>query len=98
MLFLATVLDLNDGLAGLVDDLERPVLHIGLDFSIGKLAADQTFRIENGVVGIHGDLVLGGITDQALRVVECNIGRGCAVSLVIGYISSAPVFIDSSRS
>lgn len=73
MLVLATVLDLDDGLATLVKDLERPVLHIGLDLCVPKLPSDKSFRIEDGVIGVHSDLVLGRISDKSLRVVEGNI-------------------------
>jgi hypothetical protein len=65
-LLLALELDLDDGLATLVDDLEGEVLHVGLDLSIGELAADEALGVEDGVVRVHGDLVLGRITDQTL--------------------------------
>ena len=39
---------------------------------------------EDGVDGVHGDLVLGGISDQTLGVGEGNIRRGCSVTLIIG--------------
>ena len=35
------------------------------------------------VCGVHGDLVLCGITDKTLVVRERDIRRGCAVSLII---------------
>lgn len=73
MLGLATVLDLDVGLATLVDDLEREVLHIGLHLSVRELAADETLGVEDGVVRVHRDLVLRGITDQTLGVRERNI-------------------------
>ena len=36
------------------------------------------------VVRVHGDLVLRGIADQTLVIREGDIGRCCAVSLVVG--------------
>ncbi|EZA53153.1 NAD-specific glutamate dehydrogenase, partial [Ooceraea biroi] len=39
---------------------------------------------ENGVVGIHGDLILGGISDETLRFREGHIAGRCAVTLIIG--------------
>ena len=81
---LALELDLDDGLAGTVDDLEGEVLHIGLNLSIVELATDETLGIEDGVGGVHGDLVLGGITDETLGVGEGDERGGGAVTLVIG--------------
>ncbi len=40
---------------------------------------------EDGVGGVSGDLVLGGITDQTLRTSESNIRRRRPISLVIHY-------------
>jgi hypothetical protein len=60
------------------------VLHVGLDLGVGELAPDQTLGVEDGVVGVHGDLVLGGISDETLRVVEGNVRRGGTVTLVVG--------------
>jgi hypothetical protein len=84
LLLLASVLDLDDGLATLVDDLERPVLHVGLNLGIAELSANQSLGVEDSVVRVHGDLVLSGITDKSLRVVESDVGRGGSVSLVVG--------------
>ena len=84
LLLLTLELNLDDGLASLVDDLEGEVLHVGLNLSIGELAADETLGVEDGVVRVHGDLVLGGITDQTLGVSEGNERRSGAVALVVG--------------
>ncbi len=84
MLGLATVLDLNVGLATLVDHLEGEVLHVGLDLSILELSSDETLGVEDGVGGVHGDLVLRGITDQTLSVREGHIRGCCSVTLVVG--------------
>jgi hypothetical protein len=39
---------------------------------------------EDGVDGVHGDLVLGGISDETLRVGEGDVGRGGAIPLIVG--------------
>jgi hypothetical protein len=59
------------------------VLHVGLYFSIGELATDETLRVEDGVPGVHGDLVLCGVTDETLALGERDIGRCRAVTLVV---------------
>lgn len=69
---LALELDLDVGLATLLNDLEREVLHIGLDLGVLELAANETLGVEDRVVGVHGDLVLGRISDQTLSVGETN--------------------------
>mmetsp|Transcript_8364 Transcript_8364/g.13279 ORF Transcript_8364/g.13279 Transcript_8364/m.13279 type:complete len:629 (+) Transcript_8364:30-1916(+) len=53
-------------LALLGDNLEREVLHVVHDGGIVHLAANQTLSIKDGVVRVHGRLVLGGISDQTL--------------------------------
>lgn len=83
-LLLALELNLDDRLATLVDDLEGEVLHVGLDLRVGELAADQTLGIEDSVLGVHGDLVLGGITDQTLGVGETDERGSGSVTLVVG--------------
>ena len=60
------------------------MLHVGLDFSIGELSTDQSLSVKNGVVGVHGDLVLCGITNQTLCVREGDEGRSGAIALVVG--------------
>ena len=84
LLLLALVLDLDDGLSTLVDDLVRPVLHVGLNISVRELSSDESLGVEDGVVRVHGDLVLGGITDESLRVVESDVRGGGSVTLVVG--------------
>lgn len=64
---------LNVGLGSLVNDLEGPVLHVRLDLGISETATDETLGIEDSVDGVHGDLVLSGITDKTLSVGEGDI-------------------------
>lgn len=39
---------------------------------------------ENGVVGVHGDLILGGVPDETLGLREGHIAGRRAVALIIG--------------
>jgi hypothetical protein len=63
-LLLTAVLDLNVGLAALGEDLEREVLHVRLDLSVLESTADETLCVEDGVVGVHRDLVLRSVADE----------------------------------
>lgn len=81
---LALELNLDDGLATAVDDLEGEVLHVGLDLGVAELASDEALGVEDCVDGVHGDLVLGGISDETLGVREGHERGRCAVALVIG--------------
>ena len=60
------------------------MLHICLNFGIFELAPNEPLGVEDGVVGVHGDLVLCGVTDETLSVGERNIGGCRAVTLVVG--------------
>ena len=63
-------------------NLERPVLDVALHGLVVEVASDETLRIEDGVLGIDGQLVLGGISDQTLAVLtgERDVRRGDTVS------------------
>lgn len=88
---------------------DLPVGHIFLDIGFRELSTDQSFGIEDSVVGVleiaagvsvqklwdptvrtyHGDLILGGISDQTFLVVESDVGWCGSVSLVVGdYLNS----------
>ena len=71
------------------------MLHVGLDLSILELAADEALGVEDGVVRVHGDLVLGGVTDEALGVGEGNERGGGAVTLVVGDNLNAVIAVDT---
>ena len=60
------------------------MLYVRLDFSVIILATDEALGVEDGVVGVHGDLVLGSVSDETLRVGKGDIGRCCPVALVVG--------------
>ncbi len=59
------------------------MLHVSLHFGVREFTADKTLRIEDGVLRVHGDLVLGGVTDETLGVSESNKRWGGSVALVI---------------
>ena len=90
LLGLTLELNLDDRLAVLVDDLEGEVLHVGLNLGVGELAANQTLGVEDRVLGVHSDLVLGRITDQTLSVSEGNERGRRPVTLVVGDDLDAP--------
>ena len=78
---LALKLHLDFRLGSNIDDVKGPMLHVPLDGLVVEIAANQALGIENGVVGVHRHLVLGGIADQPLGVGEGHVrGRG-AVTL-----------------
>ena len=69
-LLLSPTGDLDVWIATLVRDCEGEVFDIGLNFDIAELASDETLRVEDGVVGVHDDLVLGGMMHH-----RSNAGR-----------------------
>lgn len=68
--------------AGAGLDRERPVLDVGLDRRVGKLAADEALCVKDGVERVHRDLRFGGVADEALGVGERDVRRRRAVSLL----------------
>mmetsp|Transcript_7714 Transcript_7714/g.23772 ORF Transcript_7714/g.23772 Transcript_7714/m.23772 type:complete len:316 (+) Transcript_7714:1455-2402(+) len=93
---LTLVLHLDVGLVAVsTHHLEREVLHVVLHIRVVELAADQTLGVEDGVRGVHGHLVLGGVTDQTLGVGEGDVRRGGTVTLVVGDHFAAIVLPDS---
>ena len=46
-----------------------------------KSTTDKTLGIKHGVAGVHGSLVLCGITNQTLFRRKGNVGRRSSVSL-----------------
>ena len=84
LLLLTLVLNLDEGGGVSVNDGERPVLHVRLDLGVIETATDKTLGIEDGVGGVHGSLVLGGITNETLSLGESNVRRGGTVTLLVG--------------
>ena len=63
---------------------EGPVLHIALDGRIAELTTNQTLGVEDGVLGVHGDLVLGGVTNETLGICEGDVGGSGSLTLIVG--------------
>merc|ERR1712013_932114 len=83
LLGLILVLHLELGLGPHIHHSEWPVLHVSLDGGVFELTTNETLGVKDGVGGVDGHLVLGGVTNQPLGVGECNVGGGGAVTLVI---------------
>ncbi|GBE60908.1 NAD-specific glutamate dehydrogenase [Babesia ovata] len=89
--------DLDGGLAAnTVGDLEGPVLHVILDGGVVKPPSDEPLGVEDGVLGVAGLLVLGGVTNQTLSVGEGDVGGGGPVTLVIGDDLHVVVLVDTN--
>ena len=83
---LLLTLELNNDhglLAGSGLDLEGPELDIVLDGLVAKLAADEALGVEDGVDGVTGGLVLGGVSDEALFLSEGNVRGGGVEALIV---------------
>ena len=68
------------GLGVLVDQLEGEELDVGLDGLVGELAPNKTLGIEDGVLGVGGQLILGSISNKPEKfIVNLNSvsGRCC---------------------
>lgn len=95
VLHLTLKFDLNDWLSSLVNDLEWEVLHISLNLSISELATDQSLCVEDCVGWVHGDLVLGGISNETLGVGEGNERRSCSVTLIVCNNLNTVISVDT---
>ena len=85
------------GLGVLVDQLEREELDVGLDGLVSELAPNETLGIEDSVLGVGCQLVLGGISDQPLAISsEGNIAGSDTVALVVGNDLNAAVLEHSN--
>ena len=52
------------GLGILLDNLEGEELDVILDVLVAPVTTNQTLRVEDGVLGIRRQLILGRVTDQ----------------------------------
>jgi len=59
------------------------MLHVRLEFSISESSTDETFRIKDTVLRVHGNLIFGGIANKTFRVGKGDVGWSCSVTLVV---------------
>ena len=71
------------------------MLHVGLDGGVVEASSDHSLGIEDRVVGVHGHLVLGGISDETFGVGEGDVAGGGTVALVVGYDFDLAVLEDT---
>lgn len=76
-------------------NLERPQLDIVLHGLVIEVATDESLGVEDGVLGVDGELILGSITDQSFSrfTGEGDIGRGDTVTYKNNRISSSINFV-----
>mmetsp|Transcript_11284 Transcript_11284/g.24805 ORF Transcript_11284/g.24805 Transcript_11284/m.24805 type:complete len:226 (-) Transcript_11284:146-823(-) len=85
--------DANHGLVLVGHDVIWYELLVRLDRLVREVTSDKTLDIKDGVLGVDGGLILGGITDETLSVVhEGDVGRGDTVTLVVGHDFNTSVF------
>ena len=74
------------------------MLHVRYDLCVGDLSTNETLGVEDCVGRVHSDLVLGGISDQTLRVGEGDERRCCSVTLIVGDDFDTVVLPDTDAS
>jgi len=87
----------NVGLRVLLDNLEGEELDVVLHIGVGPLATDQTLGIEDSVLRVGGQLILGGISNETLTVGgEGHVGGSDAVALIVGNDLNASVLVNTN--
>ena len=82
---LALDVHLDMRLVVLLVDLERPVLDVMLHGLVVPRSADKTLGVEDCVLWVERQLVLGGVSDQALAIrSESHVRWRDSVALVVG--------------
>lgn len=59
-------------------------------------AGSGLLDIEDGVDGVHGGLVLGGLTDQTLLLVEGDVRGGSEATLLVGNDLDIAALVDGN--
>jgi hypothetical protein len=55
---------------GALDHAKRPQLHVCLNSFVSELTTNETFDVKDGVLGVHGGLLLGALTDANFTIGE----------------------------
>ena len=78
-------LNLNVRFGALLNNLEGVELDVILNSLVSPVSANQPLGIEHGVLGVAGQLVLGGVSHESLSLSsEGHVAGGDTVTLVIG--------------
>lgn len=64
----ALVVDLYGRLPTLIDDTERPVFDVALEFIVVHLTANETFGVEHGIFRVGMEGILGRVSDTGTTV------------------------------
>ncbi|EZA53143.1 hypothetical protein X777_06221 [Ooceraea biroi] len=89
-------LDLDVRLVVLLNNGEREEFDIVLHGGVHPFAADQSFRVEHGVLRIRRELVLSGIANQPLAVSgKRHVGRRDSVTLIVGYDLHTAILVNA---
>jgi len=77
------------------ENLEGPEFHVRGNLSVGELSSDKSLGIEDGVLGVSGNLGFGGICDETLLFGEGNVRGGGVNTLIVGNDFDLIVLPDS---
>lgn len=68
---------------GALYNFEGPQFHIFLHYRVAEFSTDEPLGIKNGVGGVAGGLVFGGIPYKTFGVSEGYIGGSGSVALIV---------------
>jgi hypothetical protein len=95
-LLLATLFDFHHGLVFIRDNVIRHKLFIGLNGLVGIVTPNESFDVKDGIDGVNGGLILGGITDETIAIFhKGHVGRSDTVTLIIGNDFDPSILEDS---
>mmetsp|Transcript_368 Transcript_368/g.438 ORF Transcript_368/g.438 Transcript_368/m.438 type:complete len:226 (+) Transcript_368:1348-2025(+) len=94
--FLTLLCYLHNGLVAVCDNGIRHKLLISLNGFVSVVSADETLHIKDGIFGVDGGLVLGGISDETVTILhESHVGWCNTVTLVIGHNLHTSILEDT---